>query len=44
MICRRCLHMFAKGEKVVSKKTAHASVHADRKVCVANLKPYKKGN
>lgn len=41
MICRRCLHLFKKDEKISSKKTASASVHADSKICAVNLKPYK---
>jgi len=45
MICRRCLHLFTRQDKVrlTGKKrdSFRASVHASAAVCAVNLKPYK---
>jgi len=45
MMCRRCLHIFKRGERIrmTGKKrdTFRASVHALKSICDANLAPYK---
>lgn len=40
MICRRCLTLFSKSDKV-SAARGGASVHKDRRTCEKNLAPYR---